>query len=141
MVCVKVAVIVDIETSNLPELADDNCSSTIPTADTQTTITITIAATGLVTPALAANDFRPVISSNRLRLSQESDKIYESSVYIRAILSAPPPLPSSPLPTGLLHRAWVGLWNGCFAHDVSNSDYVERRVLGAREDGFFTLAP
>src|SRR2546425_3114492 len=25
---------------------------------------------------------------------------------------------SSPFPNGLLHRAWVGLWNGCFAHDL-----------------------
>src|SRR5206468_8618602 len=31
---------------------------------------------------------------------------------------APPPLSSSPFPTGLLHRAWVGLWNGFFAHDL-----------------------
>src|SRR2546427_3543414 len=25
---------------------------------------------------------------------------------------------SSPLPTRLPHRAWVGLWNGFFAHDL-----------------------
>src|SRR2546422_11562398 len=25
---------------------------------------------------------------------------------------------SSPFPTRLFHRAWVGLWNGCFAHDL-----------------------
>src|SRR5437867_12261208 len=31
---------------------------------------------------------------------------------------APPPLPSSPFPTGLFRRAWVGLWNVVFAHDL-----------------------
>src|SRR2546426_9832506 len=36
----------------------------------------------------------------------------------RAIERAPPPLSSSPFPTGLLHRAWVGLWNVVFAHDL-----------------------
>src|SRR3989442_9864707 len=36
----------------------------------------------------------------------------------RAIERAPPPLSSSPFPTGLLHRAWVGLWNVLFAHDL-----------------------
>src|SRR2546422_11176741 len=25
---------------------------------------------------------------------------------------------SSPFPTRLFHRAWVGLWNGCLAHDL-----------------------
>src|SRR5437867_13007821 len=27
-------------------------------------------------------------------------------------------LPSSPFPTGLFRRAWVGLWNVVFAHDL-----------------------
>src|SRR2546428_9123844 len=89
-VCVTVTVTVDVETSSLPELADDNCNSTIPTPDAQTIITITMAAIGLLTPALPENDFRPVISSNRLRMCQESDKTYELSIHVRDISSAPP---------------------------------------------------
>ncbi len=61
-VVVIVAVAVDVETSGLPELIDDSCSSTIPKADPQTPITITVAAAGLVTPGLALGNLRPVIS-------------------------------------------------------------------------------
>ena len=43
---------------------------------------------------------------------------------------APPPLSSSPFPTGLLHRAWVGLWNGVFAHDLPLS-FLSGVRLGA----------
>src|SRR2546425_3079855 len=52
-VVVTVAVTVEAGMTVLPESADDNCSSTIPRVDPQTTITITIAATGLLTPGLA----------------------------------------------------------------------------------------
>ena len=61
-VFVIVAVAVNVEMSGLPELIDDSCSSTIPKADPQTTITITIAAAGLPTPGLALGNLRPVIS-------------------------------------------------------------------------------
>ena len=60
-VVVTVAVTVDVGTTDLPESVDNSCNSTIPKAEPQTIITITIAATGVVIPALAANDLRPVI--------------------------------------------------------------------------------
>src|SRR5438105_6793660 len=37
--------------------------------------------------------FDPSSLQNQLRMCQESDKTYESSVHIHAILSAPPPVP------------------------------------------------
>ena len=52
----------------------------------QTTITITTAATALVTLRLTLGNFRPVISSNPL-MCQESNSDYESSVHIRVTLS------------------------------------------------------
>src|SRR2546426_6689803 len=84
-----VVVTVDVGPTDLPEYS---CNSTIPKADPQTIITITIAAIGVVIPALAANDFRPVISSNRVTICQESDNAYESSVHIDAICRPPPSL-------------------------------------------------
>src|SRR5437899_207628 len=48
----------------------------------------------------------------------------------RAIERAPPPLSSSPFPTGLPHRVWVGLWNGVFAHDLPLS-FLSGVQLGA----------
>src|SRR5437899_9867428 len=89
-----VVVTVDVGPTDLPEYS---CNSTIPKADPQTIITITIAAIGVVIPALAANDFRPVIPSNRLTICQESDNAYESSVHIDALFRPPTSLRVAPV--------------------------------------------
>src|SRR5713101_1751232 len=57
--------------------------------------------------------------------------LLEANSYFLTLNSLPSDYTSSsPFPTGLLHRAWVGLWNGCFAHDLPLS-FLSGVQLGA----------